>query len=296
MQSCRNALEPLTLNKGTHAGLLLARYLKKQKEEGDSDGEGARQELLKAAIGSMSKGHDLYKLAYALRKKELSGKSNGTFEVAGRMIVGLGGSSVLETGLTLNHIYGTPIIPGSALKGLAAHYCSEVWGKANPKFKGPQRDDKENIVESAGEYYRFIFGETEEAGYITFYDAWIDPLFLGKEDASCFVLDVMTPHHGDYYLPKTEGKRQAPSDTDDPVPVTFLSVTGKFEIYVSCDGAPDQAEQKEKSETLVLDLLTQALQEWGIGGKTSSGYGMGKFNKHAKPPSKRLSTKTLNFR
>ena len=29
-----------------------------------------------------------------------------------------------------------PIIPGSALKGLAAHYCDQVWGPTEEKFKG----------------------------------------------------------------------------------------------------------------------------------------------------------------
>jgi len=35
------------------------------------------------------------------------------------LVVGLGAESVLETSLTLHRIYGYPIIPGSALKGLA---------------------------------------------------------------------------------------------------------------------------------------------------------------------------------
>ena len=45
-----------------------------------------------------------------------------------RLIVGLGSENVLETGIRLHHTYGMPIIPGSALKGLAAHYCDQVWG------------------------------------------------------------------------------------------------------------------------------------------------------------------------
>ena len=36
-----------------------------------------------------------------------------------RLVVGLGADSVLETAITLHRIYGFPIIPGSALKGLA---------------------------------------------------------------------------------------------------------------------------------------------------------------------------------
>jgi CRISPR-associated protein Cmr6 len=55
--------------------------------------------------------------------------------VQGRLIVGLGGDNVLETGLTLHHTYGVPLIPGNALKGLAAHYCDQVWGQADAEFR-----------------------------------------------------------------------------------------------------------------------------------------------------------------
>src|SRR5690349_9354004 len=41
-------------------------------------------------------------------------------EVTGRMVLGTGAESVLETAVTLHHTYGAPYIPGSALKGLAA--------------------------------------------------------------------------------------------------------------------------------------------------------------------------------
>src|SRR5690348_13694917 len=39
--------------------------------------------------------------------------------VKGRMVVGLGSESVLETSICLHRTYGVPYIPGSALKGLA---------------------------------------------------------------------------------------------------------------------------------------------------------------------------------
>src|SRR6266699_2079206 len=41
-----------------------------------------------------------------------------------RMVIGLGGESVLETDITLHHLYGIPFIPGSALKGLTRAYVS----------------------------------------------------------------------------------------------------------------------------------------------------------------------------
>jgi CRISPR type III-B/RAMP module RAMP protein Cmr6 len=186
------------------------------------------------------------------------------------MIIGFGASNVLEAGLTLNPIYGAPLIPGSALKGLAAHYCSKVWGESDGKFKGPVRNARGIITASAGEHYQLIFGATEDAGFITFHDAWVTPSSLNGSLAR----EVITPHHQDYYM--SQKVRSAPTDFDDPVPVTFLAVRGEFEIRVKCCDGGD----KGKSwEGLTLELLGQALENWGVGGKTSSGYGRGELSR-----------------
>jgi hypothetical protein len=77
----------------------------------------------------------------------------------------------------------------------------------------------------------------------------------------------MTPHHSDYYSNKDDA---APTDFDDPIPITFLSVVGSFNISVSCDV---QNSDGEKWTKLAFKILTEALGEWGIGGKTNAGYG-----------------------
>jgi len=46
-----------------------------------------------------------------------------TLRAASRVVVGLGAESVLETSIRLHRIYGFPIIPGTALKGLARAYA-----------------------------------------------------------------------------------------------------------------------------------------------------------------------------
>ena len=256
MPACRNDILALcgenALQDGRNAGLLLARYLK-EKQDGNTAGNNAREAILKTAVDVVGKSRDLYEPAFK-RRGEVLGGTSGTFTITnGRMIVGLGGSNVLETGITLNHIYGTPLIPGSALKGLAAHYCADVW-KNDPKFS------------RGGEYYNFMFGATEDAGFLTFHDAWLNPSSL----PGSLVRDVMTPHHSKYY----EGKGADPTDFDDPNPVTFLSVKGEFEIRVSCEGE-GEAEERKAWESIAMRLLKQALKERGIGGKTSSGYGIG---------------------
>ncbi|WP_169743649.1 type III-B CRISPR module RAMP protein Cmr6 [Methanolacinia paynteri] len=192
----------------------------------------------------------IYEDVYNRYISTLGEKQDATFITKNRLIIGLGNENVLETGITLHHTYGTPYIPGTALKGLAAHYCNQVWGKGDEKFK------------KDGEYYKAIFGTSDDSGHFIFHDAWITPESL--KDKS-LMPDVMTPHHGDYY-----SEKGAPTDFDKPVPISFVSVRGMFHIVVSCDVS---GENTEKWTKLVFRLLSEALENWGIGGKTSSGYG-----------------------
>ena len=274
MQALRNALRDLS--KGQNASLLLARYLRETKQGEDEDKEAAqrgRDELFRAACSAVrdKEVQALYAKAFEARKQALSAcVSSRVFKTEGRLITGLGGSSVLETGLTLNPLYGVPMIPGSALKGLAAHYCSEVWGVDDNRFRSPAVNEKSRPTRQAGCVYEVLFGKVpmkaedkgSEAGYLRFCDAWLCPDAL--PDSLC--LDVMTPHHSGYYTGNS-----APKDFDDPNPVTFLSVKGSFEVCVGCED-PDP-EVRKKWENFAFRLLEEAFERCGAGGKTRSGYG-----------------------
>lgn len=273
MQALRDALKDLS--KGQNASLLLARYLTRTKK-GDEEKEEAqrgRDDLFQAARSAVSDEEvkTLYAKAFEARKNALSAcSSSRTFETEGRLIAGLGGSNVLETGLTLNPLYGVPMIPGSSLKGLAAHYCSMAWGAGDERFRSPALDARTRPTRQAGAVYEVLFGkvpltgkeEDAEAGYLRFYDAWLLPDSLPNS----LCPDVMTPHHSGYYT--GEG---APTDFDDPNPVTFLSVRGSFEVRVGCED-PDP-DVRKKWEELALRILEEAFKNCGAGGKTRSGYG-----------------------
>lgn len=235
-----------------NASLIMDRYLRAPFK--DAEYKNARRELHQSMQESLTRSKIPYEGAFNRYKNSIPDSSQrADFKTLRglRMILGLGNENVLETGLTLHHTYGTPMIPGTALKGLAAHYCDQVWGAKDERFKRDQ------------EYHKALFGTTDDAGHIIFHDAWITPETL----EGSLRPDVMTPHHGDYYSEKNEGAA-APTDFDDPNPVTFLSVVGTFHIAVSCD----IPEEKDWT-SFVFDLLADALHKWGIGGKTSSGYG-----------------------
>src|SRR5437764_360207 len=134
MQACRASLKDLLQTKSpvSHAGLVLNRYLtvaRRPKEKGGGNGNHveARKQLLEAAMSATVEAKGVYQEAFSRWKSALTSQITCVeLRVTGRLIVGLGADNILETGITLHHTYGVPFIPGSGLKGLAAHYCDHV--------------------------------------------------------------------------------------------------------------------------------------------------------------------------
>ncbi|MBA4192329.1 MAG: type III-B CRISPR module RAMP protein Cmr6 [Planctomycetaceae bacterium] len=270
-------------NRGQHPGLLLQRWLAVQPPPPGDTSPGARQQkeaaiadrqaLFEAAreAADDTSVQAVYKLAFERWEREFPHAPDADvpqrfdgLATEGRMVIGLGAENVLETGLRLHHTYGLPVIPGSALKGLANHYCDHVWGQKHLGEAAPN-DNKSFRRDEA--YHNLLFGFSRDAkadaGAIVFHDAWITP----DSVQGCLCQDVMTPHH-----PKWQNNEAAPTDFDSPVPVSFLSVTGRFRVGVSWAGPAAHPQAKNWTE-LTFNLLKESLKEWGIGGKTSSGYG-----------------------
>jgi CRISPR-associated protein Cmr6 len=270
--ACRNNLLSVSRNNGSHAGLVLSRFLRVPVKDEEKEHSDDRLDLFLDAtnVYRSLEFQNVYTLAYQRRKQLLGDGVGQLFTIQGRLVVGLGEESVLETGITLDHTYGVPIIPATALKGLASHYCDRVWGKTNVEFQREVEDkSQEKECKRSGQYYATLFGTSEDSGHITFHDAWITPESL-KPPTQGLVLDVMTPHHTDYYMPEDRAQPKPPSDYDSPTPISFLSVAGSFHIAVSCDVADENG---KKWELLAMTMLTQALSSWGVGGKTNAGYG-----------------------
>lgn len=162
-----------------------------------------------------------------------------------RFVVGLGGASVLETNMTLHHLYGIPIIPGSALKGVARAYAESV--------KGKEPNDPDVVA---------IFGKPPrvtplQAGEIIFFDAI--PI-----TRPTFKLDVMNPHYPEYY----QGDKP-PADWQNPVPIYFLTVTNTTFLFT----VAARTEEGRKYLGTVLKWLKDGLYDLGVGAKTAAGYG-----------------------
>ncbi|MEJ8304456.1 type III-B CRISPR module RAMP protein Cmr6 [Saccharibacillus sacchari] len=197
-------------------------------------------------------------------KKENFGQvevSSFKMKAISNLAINHGGITALETGLALHPIYGLPYLPGTALKGLAAHYADAVLGERFEELR------------QGGADYVVLFGSQTSAGFVNFHDA----LLIPECTADALKLDVLTPHHSEYNkIVIAEGNESkyndgfAPRDDDSPIPIPFLSVTGTFQIVLTCEGDADEAQKWLK---LAKQILVWALKHEGIGAKTNVGYG-----------------------
>ncbi len=292
MFSRRNVLRVVMKHQTTHAGLWLDKYLMAQTEESkdattkgadrrpqhtgrkqqsnatndeqsdDADGKGKKESLIRDVQQlPIPEG---YRKAYDRRVEGFRANPEGFLDreatVEGRMIIGLGAKGALEAGLRLEHTWGVPIVPGSALKGLAAaaaHHLleDEQWRKrgADEKRKATNFDE--------------LFGTTDECGKVIFHDAWWIP---ESENAKIPIhLDVMTVHHPDYYQYAGGGNPPPPSDMDSPTPIPFASASGTYMVVLEGEIAWCEA---------AMDILKIGLAELGIGAKTNAGYGRMRLN------------------
>ncbi len=254
-------------SRDTNLALWLDRYFVKEQPDRQlgeaTHGEqraGAEQKNAVTSPPTSIRTPDGYEQALARRKAQLR-RLDGGFaggvtrlfkaEAEGRVVVGMGEGSAWENNITLCRTWGTPYIPGSALKGLTSSYAArnggEDWHKPN------SADGQKGVLQS------LMFGSLGAAGEVTFHDAWWEPT-EERKDRCPVESDVITVHHASYY----GGSAAPPADWDEPNPVTFFATTGVFWIAVS--GPVDAVE-------CASELLAKALKEDGIGAKTNAGYG-----------------------
>ncbi len=191
-----------------------------------------------------------------------------------RLVIGLGASHPQETSMTLHHIYGIPYIPGSAVKGITRHwavlkFAEEKANKDKEDFEKSLKsvsdalDKGEDIgLNVDGVDFKElieIFGTQKQAGQVIFMDAY--PL----ENIN-LKIDIMNVHYPDYY---SGGK--PPADWQNPNPIKFLTVENtEFKFCL--------ISQNKQLLLKTFSLLKEALRDFGIGAKTSLGYGIFQLN------------------
>ena len=175
-----------------------------------------------------------------------------TLQTADRLAIGLANGVLENCGLTLHRLFGQPMIPGSALKGVAVDAAREL----------PE------VAADAGVIFATAAPRStpERQGAIGFLAA-----FPVKYDAR-LEFDVATPHYPRYY--SGTGNPGA-TDTENPIPIVF-PVVGKcveFRFTLVCLTTRHSDAEASRLLDLAKKALLHALTTRGVGAKTASGYG-----------------------
>ena len=229
-------------------------------------------------------------------------------ELQSRLILNASGGVMVNAGLCLDRFSGVPFIPGSAIKACARRTALEKlreqsdrtakvdgivaiarlfgWGDQEWKDGCNQYDEFFSDFEyasgpgadwiavraSAAEILRAQLGLAVDSRKPTWEqlgsyggDARFLPAYPWEpQPTGDLELDILTCHHQDYY--KDPRKEFAP-DTEEPNPVVFPTVSRGLIFAFAVLG------KDTDSAHAVREWLKSGLNVYGLGGKTSAGYG-----------------------
>lgn len=185
-------------------------------------------------------------------------EASGALQLEARSLspfaTGLGLEHPVENGFAFLSPYGLPYLAGSGAKGVFRKAVEELACKDGAALTLDNVDA--------------LFGpeDTRDAarGALTFWDVFPDCPAMGVE--------IMTPHHGDYYQKKGSG---TPHDAGQPNPVPFLAVPygAKFRFVVQCDERRLPEVLARNWKEIVKAIFAHACDWRGFGAKTAVGYG-----------------------
>ena len=155
-----------------------------------------------------------------------------------RALINLAQPSLWESSTSFNPTYGTPLIPGSACKGLARHFANSHLGIADDHMDA-------------------LFESKDSSRKVQFMDAWWIPNSApGINRDRPWVREIVTPHHPEFM--NSKGK-DAATPFDSPKPSPQIATHGKFLFVVQ--GPKLWAEY-------AINILRVALEIEGIGART----------------------------
>jgi len=268
IQAVRQSVDTILAGSGNTAApanlsLLFNRLCRKIDEPRRKEKTGREQTIANLVKGYPQESYKLYKNAFR-RWRHSREQDDLTLSFVMRttspMVVGMGDQNVHEFGISLQLPWGTPMIPGSAVKGMLSTFAHEKgskkdWEKSG--FLGPNT--------FAGQHSLIMFGGTDEqgkahAGCLDFLDCWWVPR-TGKTKP--FAKDIITVHNPGYYRGQ---ENHWPDGTGDPNPVNFIVIQPGEEFFFAIRGVRAWCE-------LARDMLKDAACEYGFGAKTRVGYG-----------------------
>jgi CRISPR-associated protein Cmr6 len=185
-------------------------------------------------------------------------------------------ASVTEGNILLHHTYGVPYLPGTALKGVCRAYACRLAKEKNASdiLSPPGGALGNQWVEQLFGDEPTSGGDSRSASLFDFWDAlWVPPAPGRSREKGPLALDVVNPHHGDYYTKGSDNdRRPPPAEWDAPIPTHRLTVAPNAHFLIRVE-APESTAVRPWLDWVVDKLLLPALDFEGVGSRTTSGYG-----------------------
>ena len=181
----------------------------------------------------------------------------------GNLIVNQSGGILENAGLCLNPFRSYPLIPGSALKGIARQAAREEWrSQPNPAlveriakvfgYQGKQ-DELDKAISALPNAPAALSGSVSFLAAVPFGEAKLTE-------------DICTSHHPEYY----QGKQQEAFDNENPIPLVFPVVEkgASFLFQILPLRNADEQVMNDAKRWLLAGIC-----DHGVGAKTAAGYG-----------------------
>jgi CRISPR-associated protein Cmr6 len=152
---------------------------------------------------------------------------------------GLGLEHPVDNGFAFLSPYGLPYLAGSGVKGVLRQAANELRDDGDAAITQP-------LIDAL--FGQELQGADAMRGALTCWDVFPQPF------GDSLVVEIMTPHFGDYYQNKG-----TPHDAGKPNPIPFLAVPARsaFRFVVTCDPARLPAECPDWKTTLDRDHRTR---------------------------------------
>jgi len=250
---------------GAHPGLLFDKFVEGWSEDWCSVPDGAKAGFLNCILHrtndaetSIRAGLERAHLAREALLEHLM--ENGVkgewraFETEWRFVSGLGAGHPFETGFIWHRTLGVPYLPGSSVKGMMRAWATQWMAGAE------QRENQQRVERLFGP--EKVSGDGGDTGAFIAFDA------LPAEPPE-LELDILNPHYQPYYQ---EPAKYPPADYHNPVPVFFLTVGSGQSFRFALAPRPGAGITGGEMAWL-WEILSEALENLGAGGKTAVGYG-----------------------
>ncbi|MBO7629164.1 MAG: type III-B CRISPR module RAMP protein Cmr6, partial [Bacteroidales bacterium] len=241
----------------------------------DDKGKAIKKDEIEAVVNSHKK-H-----AKPIPTFEPKGAVSFVAKLRSRLIVNQAGGILENAGLCLHPHFGTPYIPGSAVKGIARHAAWCKWHVAWCKWKTTKdagdMEKAKDIANGIAEVFGYPTNDEGLDAFLADEEIFMDHSWKGKKksgsiaflpavptDSGELVVDLVNCHHPKYY----GGNLREATDDESPNPQFFPAVKENKEFVFSIVPIRPDANLVKAKEWLI-----EAITTYGAGAKTSAGYG-----------------------